>query len=179
MPSRFYVAKRSRIGATPVPIVGMKEFEGKCLRSVHQYLTQGEDWSHFGTRQEAIDWVAENEFAEDTRIVSPPEKDLIPKPVYLQLCVGFLVIVAVVVAFTILQDWYYNYCFCGWRIWETGYNLLLSPTCRFYQTMLVEINTWFIQVVMAFFSSFAIFLYPLFMSAWRSWTPFDDKFIKF
>jgi len=47
----------------------------------------------------------------------------------------------------------------------TAYNLALSPTCRFYQTTLVEANAYFNSSSHGFPWSFAIFLYPVFMSA--------------
>jgi len=177
--ARFYVAKKSLIGATPTPIQGKKEFEGKCLKRVHHLLTQGVDWADFPNRTSAMEWVNDNQIPVDERVVRPSTTSFLPKPVGLQMLVGFLVIVAFVAGFTVVQHWYVQQCMAitPWKLWETAYNLSLSPTCRFYQNLLVEGNTYFIQILTAFLGSFAIFLYPLFMSAWRTWTPFDEALL--
>lgn len=175
MPARFYVAKRSLIGATETPIKGKKEFELKCLKGLVGKLTNGEDYDDFATRQEALDWVANNEFPEEERVVSPSKG--IPKPIMLQFAVGLGLLVLVCIGFVFLQKYYYEQCFEGFRFWNTAYNLLFSPTCRFYQQMLVSGNDWFVQLSIGFCSSFGIFLYPFFMSAWRQWTPFSDQLL--
>ena len=175
MPARFYVAKRSLMGATDV-IVGKREFEAKCLKGVYDQLTQGIDWNHFATAKEARDWVQDNEIPQKDRTVAPKTKT-IAKPMLLQLTIGLFFLIAVTLVFSTLQQWYWDNCRTGWDFWNTGYNLLFSPTCSYYQQAIVYLNEWFIKVVLAFLSSFSVFLYPIFLNAWRQWLPFDDKLL--
>jgi len=174
---RYYVAKRSAIGETPVPIKGKKEFEAKCLKGagILAQLTNGIDYEDFATSEEAIQWVAKNEIPEEDRVVSP--KSTKEKMVGLQFFGGLAVIIVSVIAFALLQQWYYENCLHGWKIHLTFYDILFSPTCRFYQKSLVTANDWVVQLAVGFCSSFGIYIYNPFMRAWREYTCYDDAIL--